>query len=213
MGRVVYIGRESKLLGKTAFSLLANLKNFGIGRIITCHEFDAFPEPSFHVVKKVEARMDPELKYGTIWCETVVRGKRLPGIRPLTVGYRPDFRLIPLEEEQEFIRGYKIENLGDQKNILPEKLQVPPLMREYMKRHFAKASETGAKYIDEKSGQFKVPFVYQDAKDARKPDADLFWIANRVAKNDEKPTVPFDGKFYFNQDFKRGCQSAKSEST
>lgn len=67
MGRTVYIGRKSAHLGKTAFQILMRLKNFGIGRMLTRHEFDAFPEPSFHVVKKVAPFMDPELKFGTIW--------------------------------------------------------------------------------------------------------------------------------------------------
>lgn len=210
MGRIVYIGRESKHLGKTAFTLLANLKNFGIGRMLTRHEFDAFPEPSFHIVKKVETYMDPELKYGTIWCETVIQGKRLPGIRPLKVGYRPDFRLIPRDEEEEFLRNYPIENLGDKVNILPAKYEVPPLMREYMKRHFAK-TKTGEKYIN--CEQFRIPFVYKDAKDERKDDADLFWIANRIAKDDtEKPTVPFDGKFHFNEEYKRNCVPFNSKT-
>ena len=205
MGRIVYIGRESKHLGKTAFTLLANLKNFGVGRMITRHEFDAFPEaPSFHIVKKVETVMDPELKYGTIWCETVIQGRRLPGVRPLKVGYRPDFRLIPRDEEEEFLRGHQIENLGDRVNILPAKYEVPPLMREYMKRHFAR-TKTGEKYTE--GEQFAIPFVYKDRKDARKDDADLFWIANRIAKDDgsEKPTVPFDSKFHFNEEYRRHC--------
>lgn len=206
MGRIVYIGRESKLLGKTAFSILANLKNFGIGRMITRHEFDAFPEPSYHIVKKVEPRMDPELMYGSIWCETVIRGKRLPGVRELKVGYRPDFRLIPKDEEHDFLRGYSIENLGDKVNILPAKYTVPPLMREYLKRHFARF-QSSAKYMDSASGQFKIPFVYQDEKDLYLYDSDLFWIANRVAKDDsEKPTDSFDGQFHFNEEYKRNCK-------
>ena len=183
--------------------------------MITRHEFDAFPEPSYHIVKSVETYMDPELKYGTIWCETVIRGKRLPGIRPLKISYRPDFRLIPRDEEQEFFRGYNVENLGDQVNILPAKYEIPPLMREYMKRHFARMA-SGAKFIDSTSGQFKVPFVYQDDQDAKKEDADLFWIANRMAKDDsEKATVPFDGKFHFGPSYKQNCQPLeghKSES-
>ncbi|KAI2811383.1 hypothetical protein RDWZM_003788 [Blomia tropicalis] len=203
MGRIVYIGRESQHLGKTAFKILANLKNFGINRMLTRHEFDKFPEPSFHIVKKVETYMDPELKYGTIWCETVIRGKRLPGIRPLKIGFKPDFRLIPRDEEVEFIRGYKIENLGDNINILPKSYTVPPLMQEYMKRHFNRL-QLKNDYIKSDNDQFKIPFVYRNHKDDRKEDADLFWIANRIAKDDfEKPTVSFDGKYYFNEEYKK----------
>ena len=207
MGRIVYIGRESKHLGKTAFTILTNLKNFGIGRMLTRHEFDSFPEPSYHVVKKVDTYMDPELKFGTIWCETVIRGKRLPGIRPLKVGYRPDFRLIAKDEETDFLRGAKIEDLGEHVNILPRSYKVPPLMQEFMKRHFAKVNKDN-QY--ESQGEFKIPFVYMDKKDARKDDADLFWVANRIARDDsEKPTVQFDGTYRFNEEYMRGCRTPK----
>lgn len=210
MSKTIYIGKPSKHIGKTAFQILANLKNFGVGRMLTRHEFDAFPEPSYHIVKKVEARMDPELKFGTIWCETVVRGKRLPGVRPLKITYRPDFRLIPKDEEQEFVKDYKIENLGDKVNILPKYYSVPPLMREFLLRHERiLKSPSSSNETSNQNEQFKIPFVYQNQKDAKKEDADLFWVANRIAKDDqEKPTVPFDGKFRFNSDYLKHCSKS-----
>ena len=208
MPRVIYIGKESRHVGKTAFQILGNLKNFGIGRMLTRHEFDIFPEPSFHIVKRAEPRMDPKLEYGTIWCETVIRGKRLPGIRPLhmSVTSNPDFRLIPKEEEEHYLKSYPITNLEDNIQILPKSYTVPPLMREYMIRRFKQIQDISAdvsQYYDVTNQQVKVPFVYQNEKDAKKMDSDLFWVENRIAKDDnEKPTVKFDGKFHFNQQYK-----------
>ncbi|KAH7639844.1 hypothetical protein HUG17_3877 [Dermatophagoides farinae] len=222
MGRKIYIGRPSEHLGRTAFQILANLKNFGIGRMLTRHEFDKFPEPSFHIVKRVQTYMDPELKFGTLWCETVIRGKRLPGIRPLTITYRPDFRLIPKDEEKEFIGDYPITNLGDNKNILPRYYQLPPLMREWMNRIECLVNMKIKAYIMpisdcyktnnrdhgqlENLKEFLIPFVYQDKKDLRRPDADLFWIANRLAEDGEKPTIDFDGQYHFNQEYLENCK-------
>lgn len=203
MGKTVYIGKPSKHLGKTAFYWLTNLKNFGVGRMLTRHEFDEFPEPSFHIVKKVETYMDPELKFGKIWCETVLRGKRLPGTRLLSVGYRPDFRLVSRDEEEEFL-NYPIENLGDNPNILPKYYTLPPLMREFMKRHFELTKRKPEDCKVDSSG-IQIPFVYQDKKDQRKPDSDLYWIANRIANDGEKPTVDFDGKFHFNEEYRKNC--------
>lgn len=205
MGRKIYIGRPSEHLGRTAFQILANLKNFGIGRMLTRHEFDKFPEPSFHIVKRVQTYMDPELKFGTLWCETVIRGKRLPGIRPLTITYRPDFRLIPKDEEKEFIGDYPITNLGDNKNVLPRYYQLAPLMREWMNRYHARHSDHG-QHENQSLKEFLIPFVYQDKKDLRRPDADLFWIANRLAEDGEKPTIDFDGQYHFNQEYLENCK-------
>ena len=205
MGRKIYIGKPTDHLGRTVFQILANLKNFGIGRMLTRHEFDKFPEPSYHIVKRVQTYMDPELKYGTIWCETVIRGQRLPDIRPLTITYRPDFRLIPKDEENEFIGNYSITNLGDNKNILPKYYQLPPLMREWMHRYKARRHHHDQDDNDQSLEEFLIPFVYQDRKDLKKTDADLFWIANRLAEDGEKSTIDFDGHYHFNQDYLENC--------
>ncbi|KAF7490746.1 hypothetical protein SSS_02901 [Sarcoptes scabiei] len=203
MTRKVFIGKESSHLGKTAFQILANLKNFGIGRMLTRHEFDVFPEPSYHIVKRVQTHMDEELKYGIIWCETVIRGKKLPGIRPLKITYRPDFRLIPKNEEKKFLNCYTITDLGDQKNILPKFYQIPPLMKEWINRRVTNPEEHRENKSQKKIDL--IPFVYQTSKESKRPDADLFWIANKVADEGETPTVEFDGKYCFNDDYLKHC--------
>lgn len=206
MSLKVYIGKPSKDIGKTVFEILANLKNFGVGRMLTKNEWNSYTEPSYHIIKRVQTYMDPELKYGTIWCETVIRGKRLPGIRPIgpNVTYKPDFRLIPKDEEEQFIGGYPIKDLADDKNILPKYYQLPPLMQEWLNRNqvsnldFIDNNETNNK-------PFMIPFIYQNIKDLQKPNADLFWVANKLSENMEKPTVSFDGKFHFNDEYLKYC--------
>lgn len=200
MTRQVFIGKASKHLGKTAFQILANLKNFGVGRMLTQYEFAKYPEPSFHIVRRVQTYMDPQLKFGTLWCETIIRGRRLPGIRPLTFTYRPDFRLIAKDEEEKFIGNFDIKPLGHDQNILPRNYQVPPLMNEWLKLQQFKQSED--------KSNFRIPFLYQDEKDLSKQDADLFWIANRLVNEEDqsdKPNVNFDGKYKFNESYLKNC--------
>lgn len=201
MGRIVYIGRPTPYVGKTAFYYLANLKNFGVGRMLTQNEFAEFPEPSFHIVKRVRTYINPELKIGKIWCESVIRGKRLPGERLLEIGYRPDFRLVPKDEEEEYLK-YPIENLGDNPNILPKYYTIPPLMKEFMKRHFELSNKKPINGIMSES-EIQIPFVYQTNKDKRKADADLFWVSNRIANDNEKATANFNGKFQFNEEYSK----------
>ena len=108
------------------------------------------------------------------------------------------------DDEQSFIGDYKITDLGENPNILPKYYQVPPLMKEWMIRYRSKHQQQ--QHEPQKTcDEFKICFVYQDQKDLRKPDADLFWIANRLANDGEKSTVQFDGKFHFNQDYRKHC--------
>jgi hypothetical protein len=202
MPKTVYIGRKSYMRGKTAFEILANLKNFGIGRMLARNEFDKYPEPSYHIIRRVEPRMDEELKFGTIWCETVFRAKRWPGIRRLDVGYHPDYKLIPKDEEQDFLRGYKISELGDKLTVLPKYYSVPPLMKLFLIRHNRENGLNVDQNID-----FKIPFVYLDQKDLNTEKGELFWLTYRIAEESEEPDLKFDGKYEFNQNYLEGLKT------
>lgn len=202
MPKVVYIGKQSTERGKTAFQILANLKNFGIGRMIARNTFDKYPEPSFHIIKRVEPQMDEQLAFGTIYCETVFRGKRWPGVRPLNIGYKPDYKLIPKEEEQQFLRGYEITDLGLKKTVLPKYYSVPPLLRLFLIRHKREKGET----VDDNE-DIRIPFVYLDQKDLDQEKGEIFWLSYRIAEDGEEPDLKFDGKYEFNQKYKEGLQT------
>jgi len=202
MPKVVYIGKKTSEVGKTAFEILANLKNFGVGRMVTRNSFNKYPEPSYHIIKSVEPRMDEELKFGTIYCETVFRGKRWPGIRRLDITYKPDYRLIPKEDELNFLKGYTISDLGDKLTVLPKYYSVPPLMKLFLERH---AREKGEKV--DPTQDFRIPFVYLDEKDLTKEKGELFWLTYRIANDGEEPDLKFDGKYQFYDRYLEGLET------
>lgn len=110
----------------------------------------------------------------------------MPGLRALDITYRPDFRLIPQDEEKEFIGDYKITNLGDEVNILPKYYSVPPLMARYLQRHRSLAY--GEKLPEDtatKKANYRIPYVYIDPTvDTNKEENELFWITNKIADDD-----------------------------
>lgn len=202
--KTIYIGRKNYFYGKPIFQILANLKNFGIERMITRNILNKYPEPSYHIIKRVEPQMDEELKFGIVYCETVFRGKRLPGIRSFKDGYKPDFRLIHKQEEQEFLKGYKITNLGEEKIVLPKDYSVTPLMKLFLIRYKIEKGETVG--VDH-NNHFKIPFVYLDKKDLNSEKEELFWLKYRTAGENEEPDLKFDGKYTFYERYKEGLQT------
>lgn len=55
-----YIGRTTDFKGKTLWEIVGNLKNFGIGRIVTRSMNERYPEPSYFKILKVETLPNPE---------------------------------------------------------------------------------------------------------------------------------------------------------
>ena len=54
MPRTIYIGRKSDMVGKSVFQILANLKNFGVGRVLQRNMFNSkFPEPTYYKVSLI----------------------------------------------------------------------------------------------------------------------------------------------------------------
>lgn len=51
---VKLIGRTTNLYGKTLWEIIGNLRNAGIGRLITRNSYDRYEEPSFFKVISVE---------------------------------------------------------------------------------------------------------------------------------------------------------------
>lgn len=52
---IKYIGRTNDFSGKTMWEILANLKDFGVGRLVQRNMFNRYPEPSYFRIIKVEA--------------------------------------------------------------------------------------------------------------------------------------------------------------
>lgn len=55
-----YIGKTTSFKGKTLWEIVGNLKNFGIGRIVTRSRFERYPEPSYFKILKVETLANPK---------------------------------------------------------------------------------------------------------------------------------------------------------
>ena len=195
MPTIQYIGKTSKLCGKRVFEILANLNNFGIGRMLARNSFDCFPEPSYYIVKHAEPRMDDELTFGNLWVEEVYRGVRKPDLQLIKGVYHPDYRLIPKEEEENHKKGYKIVDLKDVKpHILPRYYTVPPLMKLFLTRNKMEKGEA----VDE-NRDFKIPFVYKEEDQKR-------YLKCRVAEENEQSDEKFYEKIQLKPTFLQGTK-------
>lgn len=196
MPRVVYIGRRTHLVGKRVFEILANLKNFGIGRVLQRNEFkQEFPEPSYFKIVRVEPQMDEELTFGRVWVKEVYRGRLYPYITEIKA-YHPDYTLVPKDEEPDFdsfpVLGVDKSNI----KVLPATFKVPPLMAEFLNRKklgfFPNVQLKGLKkdvhgydaqsllnysipasYVEQTSPEFDFYYKLANEKTAEKADLDL----------------------------------------
>jgi len=105
MSRLSFIGHYNVLAdGKVLFEILSQLKNFGIGRVITKNEWiRRWPDqPSYLIVRKVEPVMDRWLSRGKVHADWIYRGKPL-GVYTFEkeVDYS-DWRLVHKHEEKQF---------------------------------------------------------------------------------------------------------------
>lgn len=55
MPKIVYVGKPSSMYGKTVWEIVGNLKNYGVGRLITRSEHLRYSEPCFEKIVHVEA--------------------------------------------------------------------------------------------------------------------------------------------------------------
>ena len=70
-----YFGQPAKFHGKPLFHILSNLKNFGVGRIITRSSYETEDKqtdaPSFYRILWVQPLMDKESLFGSVVAEKV----------------------------------------------------------------------------------------------------------------------------------------------
>uniref|UniRef100_A0A6G1S4C8 28S ribosomal protein S34, mitochondrial n=1 Tax=Aceria tosichella TaxID=561515 RepID=A0A6G1S4C8_9ACAR len=136
MPKVYYYGKKTKFVGKTLFEILANLRNFGLNRmLIKQEELLLHPgKSSYYVVKKVEPVMDDKLQEGAIYAERIFKGAKMPGLVMVDdTTWHTDWQLIPKHEESK----YKVENPPEFQpaEIDRNSFEVPPLMDAFLKRH------------------------------------------------------------------------------
>lgn len=142
MPTVHYYGKLNKFVGKTLFEILANLRNFGINRMIIKQE-ELLRNPGtkcYYIVKKVEPVMDPELKEGAIYAEQVFCNAKVPGLVYVEEpSWHNDWQLVPKNEEDKHrITADELIEHGhpDTYRVLPRWMEVPPVMDIYLRRHY-----------------------------------------------------------------------------
>ncbi|GIX94379.1 uncharacterized protein CDAR_220621 [Caerostris darwini] len=131
---VAVIGKINPFTGKELFEILCNLKNYGVGRVIMANS-NKYPEVSFYIIRKVVPLREPigpkEQIYGNVWAEEVYRGRRMPGLTLLQhATYLPDWRLIPREEEDQYLQHKSVEVT----KVLPKYHSLPPVWAELAKK-------------------------------------------------------------------------------
>ncbi|XP_055351385.1 28S ribosomal protein S34, mitochondrial-like [Paramacrobiotus metropolitanus] len=126
---VRYVGPNSVLNGKFLFEILRNLKNFGVGRMVVRSSYERYPEPCYYIVREVKPAMDPEGKNGEMMADVVFRGRDL-GLQKAQYCDRPDWRLIPKEDEEAY-RKYVKPTVADlpPKAVVPATMPLPPLLK------------------------------------------------------------------------------------
>ncbi|XP_071440178.1 uncharacterized protein mRpS34 [Hetaerina americana] len=136
---IKYIGRTTSFRGKSLWEIVGNLKNFGVGRIVVRSMFERYPEPSYMRIIKVEGMENEPSRKACVWVEKTFRGKTLPDVtKILKTSYKTDYRLIPKDEEDNYIKGVgREERLAtsdySEKRVLPLEMPLPPLLLELNK--------------------------------------------------------------------------------
>ena len=107
----VFVGKPAIFKGKSLFHLLANLKNFGVGRIVyRTTDYIDYPEgPNFYRILHAQPLMDPETRLGNVVVEKVSNGLRRR--EPVVISdqvHKTDFRLVPKDEEETFCKWDKV---------------------------------------------------------------------------------------------------------
>ncbi|XP_037933517.1 uncharacterized protein LOC119668162 [Teleopsis dalmanni] len=161
------IGRKTDFRGESLWDVLSNLRNFGVGRLVIRNMFQRYPEPCYYKILNVEAFPAPtnphEPRKSIVTVEKTWRGVTSP--KPVTIfstSYKCDYELVPKEEEGKYLSNSK----KIEEKILPNKIDMPPLLREFV------TQETG-----EKNPMLKLHFKKTHNKFVR------------VAEEGEKPNV------------------------
>lgn len=145
-----YFGFPAKYHGKPLFHILSNLKNFGVGRIITRSSYETEDKqlvaggPSFYRVLWVQPLMDQESLLGSVVAEKVRNGvKYTEPVNLQDLASVPDFRLVSREDEAEFCQWEKIRDFSVDQDFVtePKYYAMPPLLKLLMERNLKERRE------------------------------------------------------------------------
>lgn len=165
--KVYYYGKKTNFVGKTLFEILANLKDFGINRMLVKQE-ELLKNPGtkcYYIVKKVEPVMDDKLEEGAIYAERIFRSARIPGLVFVDdETWHPDWQLVPKHEE-EFHRVpndklVEYDHLSAYKN-LPAWMEAPPLMDIFLRRHYKARKGVNLAPVDLTTSKVKIGMSYK----------------------------------------------------
>jgi len=144
-----YFGQPAKFHGKPLFHILSNLKNFGVGRIITRSSYETEDKqtdaPSFYRILWVQPLMDKESLFGSVVAEKVRNGvKYTEPVNLQDIASAPDFKLISRDEEEEFCQWAKLREFSVDVDFVkePKYYNMPPLLKLLMERNLAERGET-----------------------------------------------------------------------
>ncbi|EDW30395.1 GL17855 [Drosophila persimilis] len=136
---IKYIGRTTDFKGNTLWELVSNLPNWGVGRMVIRNMFQRYPEPCYMRILKVQAvdEQTDQIRKVRVTVEKTWRGVTQPKpVEIYSTSYKADYELVPQAEEAKF--------LSNQKKVapvvLPTKIDLPPLLREYVKEETGEAN-------------------------------------------------------------------------
>jgi len=144
-----YFGKPAKYHGKPLFHILANLKNFGQGRIVTRSSYEAEPSqekhPSFYRILWAQPLMDSNTVEGRVVAEKVRRGvKYTKPVDLASIAPVPDFKLVSRADEEKFCKWNILRDYSPEVDYVmePKYFTLPPLMRLLMERNMSERGET-----------------------------------------------------------------------
>lgn len=89
---------------KRLFTLLAGLRSFGIGRMVTKKSWlENYDEPCYWTITKIKVDYTAEnMDHGQAWGYLTYRGKTLPEEHEISKVMYHDWRVVPRHEEENF---------------------------------------------------------------------------------------------------------------
>ncbi|XP_053987187.1 28S ribosomal protein S34, mitochondrial [Hylaeus volcanicus] len=171
---IKYIGRTTTFKGKPLWEILANLKNFGVGRMVIRSRQQRYPEACYMQILKVAALPNSgtnphESRNVAALVRRTFRGYTEPTpVQIEKASYKADYVLIPKDQEHLFL------NRKEQpaRRVMPRTTSFPPLLKEFL---YYQAKQAGQPLTEEP----KLNLIYN-------LDGIKFY---RVADENETPTV------------------------
>lgn len=135
----LYFGKTSLYKGKPLFKILGHLKDFGRGRIVyrTIDYYDYPNEISFYRILYAQPEMDEQTLHGRVVAERIFRNRRRKEPHIISdIAFKPDFRLVPKDEEEAFCQWDQILDYDPVRDApsKPKFMDMPPLLKEVIRR-------------------------------------------------------------------------------